>query len=51
MEKNVDPFSHFIDYDKPQKTNYNGPQGFLTFTVEVIRSSLTPKVLLKRKIF
>ena len=44
-------FSHIIEYDKPQETIYNGPQGILTFTVEVIRSSLAPNVLLKRKIF
>ena len=51
MKKNVDHFSHIIEYNKPQETNYNGPQGILTFTVEVIRSFLTPKVMLKRKIF
>ena len=51
MKKNVDHFSHIIEYDKPQETNYNGPKGILTFTVEVIISSLTPKGLLKTQHF
>ena len=29
-----------IEYDKYQRTNNKGPQGFLTTTVEVIRSIL-----------
>ena len=43
-------FSRIIEYDKPQATIYNGPQGFLTFTVEVIGSYLTPKWFLKTQL-
>ena len=43
-------FSVIIEYDKPQATISFGPQGSLTITVEVIRSSLTPKVLLKTQL-
>ena len=44
-------FSRFIEYNKPQATNCIGPNGALTITVEVIRSSLTPKGLLKTQHF
>ena len=44
-------FSQIIEYDKPEATNYNGPQGILTITVDVIKSSLTPKGLLKTQFF
>ena len=44
-------FSRIIEYNKSQATISNGPQGALTITVEVIRSSLTPKVSLKTKLF
>ena len=39
-------FSRIIEYNKSRATISNGPQVALTNTVEVIRSSLTPKVLL-----
>ena len=44
-------FSRSIEYDKPRITLYNGPIGVLTITVEVIRSSLTRKWLLKTQKF
>ena len=39
-KKKLTEFSPLIEYDKPQGTNYNGPQGILTITVEGIRSIL-----------
>ena len=33
-------FSPIIECDKPQGTNYKGPQAILTITVEVIRAFL-----------
>ena len=33
-------FSRIIEYDKPQRTIYEGPQGILAITVEVKRSIL-----------
>ena len=39
-------FFRIIEFNKSQATIRFGPQGALTITVEVIRSSLTPKVLL-----
>ena len=44
-------FSRIIEYGEPQATNYNSPQGNLTVTVEVIRASLSHKVLLETKNF
>ena len=44
-------YSRFIEYNKPQATNSKGPQGVLTITVEVTRSSLTPRGLLKTQFF
>ena len=32
-------FSRVIEFHKPQETTYKGPQGILTNTVEVLRSS------------
>ena len=49
-KKMLTNFSRIIEYEKPEATNYNGPQGILTFTVEVIKSSLTPKGLLKTQL-
>ena len=40
-------FSGIIECHKPQATNNDGAQGALTITVEVIKSSLAPKWLLK----
>ena len=40
-EKNIlVKFSRNIEHNKYQETIYKGPQGFLTITVEVIRSIL-----------
>ena len=33
-------FFRIIDCDKPRGTFYKGPQGILTFTIEVVRSFL-----------
>ena len=33
-------FSPFIEFDKPQGTNFNGPQGFLTIIVQMTRPFL-----------
>ena len=39
VEKIMPPVCfRFIEYDKPQGTNYNGPQAILTFTMEPIRA-------------
>ena len=51
QKKFLTNFSGFIECHKPQATNNDGAQGVLTITVEVIKSSLTPKVLLKTHFF
>ena len=40
-EKTLQPiFSPFIEYEKPQVTIYEGPEGFVTVNEQVIRSFL-----------
>ena len=51
QKKSLTNFSGTIECHEPQATNNDGAQGVLTITVEVIKSSLTPKVLLKTRIF
>ena len=51
QKKFLTNFSGIIECHKPQATNNDGAKGVLTNTVEVIKSSLTPKVLLKTQFF
>ena len=44
-------FSRIIECDRPQGTNYNGPQGIVTSTVEDRINSATLIRLLKTQIF
>ena len=39
-KKMLTNFSGTAEYDKPQGTKYKGPQGMLTTTVQVMRSTL-----------
>ena len=44
-------FSNNIEYNKPQRTFYSDPEGFLAVTVEIMRALFGAMTLLKTQFF